>query len=313
MNKALLILLMALLPLPTLAYKGPVIDMHFHALPGAESGGPELPRNQATTAAAMAALQEYNIVLAAISGPEAYLDAWPAKLESTELLKGVIFPCVAGKNPSSRRYSCYRPEHASADGNFPDIDWLRAQYASGNYAVMGELYNQYAGISFNDPQMHPYYALAEELGIPVAFHTQSGPPLTARLCCPAFRLANGNPLLLEDILIRYPKLNVQIMHANPLVYPEVLDLLIQFPKVYVDISPWQLAYTREKFHRLIKEYADAGLSSRILFGSDGHDFGKALAAYESAEFLSEAQLEGILCKNAERFLGRKGLCDKPQD
>ena len=174
---------------------------------------------------------------------------------------------------------------------------------------MGEMYNQYAGIPFDDPRMDPYYALAERLGIPVAFHTHSAPPLTAAQCCPAFRLASGNPMLLENVLVKYPRLKVQIMHANPLVYPEVIDLLVQFPKVYVDISAWQMAYTRPKFHRLLREYVGAGLTGRIMFGSDGHDYAQAFAAYESAEFLNERQLEGVFCRNAARFLRRRGICD----
>jgi len=78
----------------------------------------------------------------------------------------------------------------------------------------------------------------------------------------------------------------------------------------VDISAWQMAYTRPKFHPLLREYADAGLTGRIMFGSDGHDYAKAFAAYESAEFLKEQQLDGILCRNAERFLRRRGVCDR---
>jgi hypothetical protein len=285
------------------AYDGPVIDMHVHAWPSGENGGPEMPRNRAAIAAMRAQLDEYNVVLAAASGPEDFLIAWEQQ-NPEQLLLGPIFPCIDGNNPVFFRHPCFRD-----GGNFPDPVWLEAQYATGRFAVMGELYNQYAAVPFDDPRMDPYYEMAERLGIPVAFHTHSAPPLTAAQCCPDFRLANGNPLLLENVLVKYPKLKVQIMHANPLVYPEVLDLLVQFPKVHVDLSPWPMAYTRKKFHRLLREYADAGLTGRILFGSDGNDYKKAFAAYESAEFLSDRQLEGIFCKNAERFLRRHGVCD----
>jgi hypothetical protein len=285
------------------AYDGPVIDMHLHAWPSGEDGGPERPRNQQAMARTLAALEQHNVVLAAMSGPQEFLVAWD-EADTGRVMLGPIFPCIDGKNPTFFRHSCYD------DGrNFPDLDWLEAQYTDGNFEVMGELYNQYAGIAFDDPRMEPYYALAERLGIPVAFHTHSAPPLTASQCCPDFRLANGNPMLLENVLVKFPKLKVQIMHANPLVYPEVIDLLVQFPKVYVDISPWQMVYTRQKFHRLLQEYVDAGLTGRIMFGSDGHDYAKAFAAYESAEFLSDRQLEGIFCKNAARFLRRPVVCD----
>jgi hypothetical protein len=285
------------------AYDGPVIDMHLHAWPSGEDGGPERPRNQQAMARTLAALEQHNVVLAAMSGPQEFLVAWD-EADTGRVMLGPIFPCIDGKNPTFFRHSCY-----DDGGNFPDLDWLEAQYTDGNFEVMGELYNQYAGIAFDDPRMEPYYALAERLGIPVAFHTHSAPPLTASQCCPDFRLANGNPMLLENVLVKFPKLKVQIMHANPLVYPEVIDLLVQFPKVYVDISPWQMVYTRQKFHRLLQEYVDAGLTGRIMFGSDGHDYAKAFAAYESAEFLSDRQLEGIFCKNAARFLRRPVVCD----
>jgi hypothetical protein len=302
MSHRLLIILALLCATQVRAWDGPVIDMHFHAWPSGEDGGPGLPKNRLAMTEALANLERYNIVLAAASGPQDFLTAWGAA-EPERLMLSPIFPCIDGKNPTRFRHNCF------ADGaDFPDIDWLEAQYQAGTYQLMGEMYNQYAGVAFDDPRMQPYYALAERLGIPVAFHTHSGPPLTARQCCPAFRIANGNPLLLENLLLKYPNLKVQIMHANPLVYPEVIDLLVMFPKVYVDIAGLQMAYTRTKFHRLLREYADAGLTGRIMFGADGHDYAKAFAAYESAELLSDEQLEGIFCKNAERFLRKQGVC-----
>jgi hypothetical protein len=286
------------------AYDGPVIDMHVHAWPSGADGGPDEPKNQAAMQAEWAELRQHNIVLAAASGPQDFLDAWAAE-NPTGLLLGPIFPCIDGKNPVFFRHQCF-----SDGADFPDLAWLEEQYTSGRFGVMGELYNQYAAIPYDDPRMDPYYAMAERLGIPVAFHTHSAPPLTAQQCCPDFRIANGNPLLIENVLVKYPKMKVYIMHANPLVYPEVLDLLVQFPKVHVDISPWQMAYTRKKFHRLLQEYVDAGLTGRILFGSDGGDYAKAFAAYESADFLTDRQLEDIFCKNAERFLRKRGICER---
>ena len=303
MSKRLLTLLALLCATQAWAWDGPIIDMHFHAWPSGEDGGPDLPKNQLAMTEKLAELEQYNIVLAAASGPQDFLAAWSAA-EPERLMLAPIFPCIDGKNPVYFRHECF-----ADGGDFPDIDWLEAQYESGTYQLMGELYNQYAGIPFDDPRMDPYYALAERLGIPVAFHTHSGPPLTALQCCPAFRIANGNPLLLENVLIKYPKLKVQIMHANALVYPEVIDLLTMFPKVHVGLGGLQRVYSREKFHRLLREYKEAGLTNRIMFGVDGHPYDQAIEAYESAEFLSDRQLEGIFCKNAERFLRKRGVCD----
>ena len=299
----LLILIALLWAMPVQAYDGPVIDMHFHAWPSGENGGPELPKNQAAMAKALAILKDNNIVLAAASGPQDFLTAWSAA-EPDRLMLSPIFPCIDGKNPVFFRHDCF-----ADGGDFPDIDWLEAQYQAGTYELMGEMYNQYAGIPFDDPRMDPYYEMAERLGIPVAFHTHSGPPLTARQCCPAFRIANGNPVLLENVLIKYPKLKVQIMHGNALSFPQLIDLLAMFPKVHVDLAGLQMFYSREKFHRLLREYVEAGMTNRIMFGVDGLEYEKAFEAYESAEFLSERQLEGIFCKNAERFLRKRRVCD----
>jgi predicted TIM-barrel fold metal-dependent hydrolase len=113
--------------------------------------------------------------------------------------------------------------------------------------------------------------------------------------------------------VKFPKLRVYIMHANPLVYPAVLDLLVQYPKVYVDVSQFQRILIREKFHRLLKEFKDAGLLGRVMLGVDGDDYGSALEAYRSAPFLNERELRGIFCENAARFLRRPELCALASD
>ena len=178
------------------AYDGPVIDMHLHAWPLGEDGPPAAPKNQVAMRETLQQLDKFNIVLAATSGPEAFLTEWSAE-DTDRLLLGPVFPCIKGLNPTWYQYECF-----AAGGDFPDLSWLEEKYSSGEYGLMGELYNQYAGIPYDDSRMMPYYALAERLGIPVAIHTHSAPPLTAHRCCPAFRIRNGNPLLVEDVLAR---------------------------------------------------------------------------------------------------------------
>ncbi len=287
---------------PALANQ-PVIDMHFHAWPYGADGPPDHPENIAVMNKAISGLKKYNVVLATTSGPQEFLERW--KQEAPErLLLGPILPCEGGMNPNWFQYRCF-----DNGAEFPDLAWLRAQYENGSYQVMGEIYTQYAGMPYMDSRMAPYYELAQELGIPVAFHTHSAPPLTANRCCPNFRLSFGDPMLLEEVLVKYPKLKVQIMHANPLVYPMVLDLMMQFPKVYVELSPFQRIMRREKFHRMLKMFKEAGVLSRVMFGTDGDDHGDAIEAYRSADFLSDVELEGILCKNAARFLRRQAVCE----
>jgi len=282
--------------------KPPVIDMHLHAWPMGKDGPPDIPKNKAKMEKVLKSMRDNNVVYAATSGPDAFLSYWKAQAPE-RLGLGPIFPCIDGLNPLFFRFECF-----SNGENFPDVKWLEEQYTSGRYEVMGEMYNQYAGVAYDDARMFPYYELAQRLGIPVLFHTHSAPPLTAKRCCPEFRISNGHPLLLEEVLVKFPKLKVMIYHGNPLIYPRLLDLMAQFPKVHVGLTPYQ-RLPKERFHNILKQFKDAGKLNRVMFGSDGDNYEKAIAAYTSAEFLSRRELDSILCENAGRFLGKPQLCE----
>ncbi|HUO86029.1 MAG TPA: hypothetical protein VM617_01455, partial [Thermoanaerobaculia bacterium] len=49
----------------------------------------------------------------------------------------------------------------------PSVETLRAWFVEGRYEVLGEVTVQYGGLAADDPAMAPYWALAEELDIPV--------------------------------------------------------------------------------------------------------------------------------------------------
>lgn len=59
-------------------------------------------------------------------------------------------------------------------------------FEGGRFRVLGEVSNQYVGIAPDDERMRPYWALAEELDIPVAIHLGEGPPGVAYLI-PTYR------------------------------------------------------------------------------------------------------------------------------
>ena len=54
------------------------------------------------------------------------------------------------------------------------------------------------GFRRSDPAYDKYFALAEELDIPVAIHMGRGGSGRANLIMPTFRGSAGNPLLLEE-------------------------------------------------------------------------------------------------------------------
>src|SRR6185503_13925488 len=112
-------------------------------------------------------------------------------------------PCDRGQAPITGR-PCY--ETAS---DLPDLAWLREQLRTGRIKAFGEMSPQYLGMSPADSRLEPYWQLAEEFDIPVAMHMGPGPPGAAYesnpvpFKSPAFRMAFGDPMLLEEILLQH--------------------------------------------------------------------------------------------------------------
>ncbi len=67
-------------------------------------------------------------------------------------------------------------------------------------------------------------------------HTGTSFADTAAAGYPAFRLRYGNPLLLENVLVRHPKLRLWIAHGGLPWTEETFALMQQYPRVYMDIS-----------------------------------------------------------------------------
>lgn len=87
-----------------------------------------------------------------------------------------------------------------------------------------------------DPAFEPYFALAEELDIPVGIHIGTGPPGVPYLFAKNYRARLHSPLLLEEVLVRHPKLRVYIMHAGWPMIDDLLAVLWTHPQVYVDVG-----------------------------------------------------------------------------
>ena len=83
------------------------------------------------------------------------------------------------------------------------MEQLRQQFMSGRQGVLGELAAQHARLSLNDSLFGPYLTLAEELDIPVGVHTGLRPAGTPCTCCPKFRVTYGNPVLIEEVLVKH--------------------------------------------------------------------------------------------------------------
>ena len=185
-------------------------------------------------------------------------------------------------------------------------DSLRKLHAAGRLAVLGEVINQYAGIAPDDPRMEPYWALAEDLDIPVCIHVGTGPPGAIYLGAKGYRGRLHSALTLEEVLVRHPRLRVYLAHAGYPMLDDLLTLFYAHPQVYVDLGLIVFHQPRAEVYRYLRTIVEAGFGDRVMFGSDQIIWpgviARAVAVIEEAPFLTREQKRDILYNNAARFL-----------
>ena len=302
-----------------------IIDMHFHAdLPDAEGppGGkicapyPNwIPRDPGAPLDAyldgFSAHPRCPHVLAAPTDATDLRNRGIAVLEHNDILA-----LAGGDVETVEAYRAQAPERImpaigfGSDGRLPPIDALRRLHAAGRLKALSEITAQYAGIAPDDPQLEPYYALAEELDIPVGIHLGPGPPGTAYFATPGYRVAAGDPLRLEPVLVRHPRLRIYAMHAGWPFADAMIAVMFAHPQLYVDLGILDYAYPEKAFYAYLKRLIDAGMEERIMFGSDNmvwpDALGVAIERVRKAPFLDARQKRLIMHDNAARFLRIEG-------
>ena len=198
------------------------------------------------------------------------------------------------------------PAHAFGDPGAPTPDEFRRLVNSGDLALFAEVSPQYQGQSLDDADFEPYFALAEELDVPVGIHLGEGPYGGPYWASPDYRARLTNPFQLEEVLISHPKLRVYVMHYGSPLVDEMIALMYAHPQVYVDIAGNNWQYPRAHFYGQLKKLMDAGLGKRVMWGSDQMVWPRtieiAIETIEKAPFLSEEQQRDIFYNNAVRFL-----------
>ena len=186
------------------------------------------------------------------------------------------------------------------------LDQLRKSFTDGGFKVMGEIGLQYQNLSPSDPSVDQYFALAEQLDIPVGIHMGTGGSGRANVIMPGFRGSKGDPLLLEDLLARHPKLRVQVMHAGYPMIDNMLTLLQANSHVYVDVAGLIWSYPLKEVNRYIERLVEGGFEDRVMFGTDQLIWPKLMAysisIIQNADYLTAEQKRDILYNNAVRFL-----------
>jgi uncharacterized protein len=275
-----------------------IIDVHLHAEPSDD------PRFGSTWTSPLTG----RVMTAARDEPTQMSDSLEA-MRRLNIVKAV----VSGPQSEAIRWKQRAPDRVIVGYGFDDLDkvdfaFLRREHAAGRLQVIGETAPQYAGMAPDDPRLEPVYALAEELDVPLALHLHPGPPGAPY---PPFgmsrmRAGNGRPLLLEEPLVRHPKLRLYVMHAGWPFLDEMKALLYAHPQVYLDLGVIDWSQPAPEFHRYLRGLVEAGYGKRIMFGSDQMVWPQvidlAVAAVESADYLTAEQKDDIFYNNAARFL-----------
>jgi len=296
----------------------PVIDIHVHTFGGGPGQTPMCPwppqflASDPKTKEGTSGWSDQNCVLPlkTAATPDEYMKQVLAEWERLN-----VTAVVMGDEASVKKWKAAAPNriimgtsftNSPTAGSFTPVEQLRTAFTTGGFTVMGEVGLQYQGISPSDTSVDRYFALAEQLDIPVGVHMGTGGSGRANISSPKFRGSMGNPLLFEDVLARHPKLRLWIMHAGYPMIDNLLTLLQANSHVYVDVAGLIWSYPRKEVDNYIQRIVEGGFEDRVMFGTDQLVWPGLMEAsievIDRANFLTPQQKRDILYNNAARFL-----------
>src|SRR5574337_41449 len=146
----------------------------------------------------------------------------------------------------------------------------------------------------------PIYDVIAEHKLPAIFHSGHSGIGSGMRCGGGLRLQNSRPMLLEDVALNWPDIQVVIAHPSWPWQDEALSLALHKPNVWIDLSGWSPKY----FPPQLVQYANTLLKDRMLFGSDYPLITpeRWMADFEQAGFKDQVR-PLILKENAKRLLG----------
>jgi predicted TIM-barrel fold metal-dependent hydrolase len=130
----------------------------------------------------------------------------------------------------------------------------------------------------DDEAFYPFYQRAEQLGAVILCHTGSGPPTTY------FKF--NRPIYLDKVAVDFPGIKIIMAHVGHPWVEEALSMAYKNPNVYVDISAWQLSFSKVPIalsQCLAMAKVAHGDVRKILFGSDWPLFTEVMSQKEWVE------------------------------
>jgi hypothetical protein len=278
------------------AAQGRIIDMHIDAYTEKVFSTPvvDFRGNSGSSSAELhrretfAEMDRYHIVKAMVSGSPEAVAEWVAGDSSHRIIRGIYMesPTDYGMDP----------------GKF------EALIKGGKIQVFGEVGAYYGGTTLGDPVWQPYLRLCEKYDIPVAVHTGGADPGRIDTVAPGAKPRLGDPLLVESVLVRYPRLRIYLIHSGERDYERVLRLMAHYPQLYSDLGLllWGEPVHQQYATAFLKAAKAEGYLDRVMYSTDQMRWpsaiGKALRYFNHLPFLTQQDKEDILYNNAARFL-----------
>lgn len=199
--------------------------------------------------------------------------------------------------------------------NIDGDEWLakfESDLANLPHMVGVKLAHAHQQWRFDDERMNGIYEIAGRLGKPIYLHTSGSPNPGIRIEPPY-----NDPYYLEDAIRRYPDTIFILGHAGwdslnkELAYlPAVIDLAQRYNNVYFEPGALGAERAEEKVDEFVRRVKEAGLASKMIYGSDGAQFPGYIsrhlehfvAAMERAGYTVE-ETRLVLADNFSRVFG----------
>jgi hypothetical protein len=287
-----IILILALLTIGSKISYGQIIDMHMHSYTekdfwvGTARNGLESSKTaKETLEETIQKMNEHNIEYAVVCG----------SIESLEIY-----------TKADKRFI---PGYQDSVEKLIPIEQFEEYIKSGKIKVFGEVMAVYKGKTLADTIYQPYLAICEKYEIPVGYHSGGSFPNAQQLGWPNYRISLGNPFLIEDVLVKFPKLKLYLMHAGENFYENTLRMMDGYPNLHADlgVEMWLHPMTKDFAVKFLKSAKEYGFLDRVMFGSDQmvwpDAITKSIDFLNDLNFLTKDEKEMIFYKNAKKFLG----------
>jgi predicted TIM-barrel fold metal-dependent hydrolase len=159
------------------------------------------------------------------------------------------------------------------------------------------------GFDPSEAAYDPLFAAIEEAGLPIVVHTGQtgvGAGVPGGL---GLRLGLSNPMLLDEVAARHPRLQIVMAHPSVPWQDEAISIATHKANVWIDLSGWSPKYFSPALVRATRTY----LKHKMLFGSDFPALtpDRWLRDFAGLE-LPEDVVRLVLKDNAVRLLGLDG-------